>query len=209
MTDDRYDCLRLERQVCFPLYACSKGIVNLYRPLLDRLGITYTQYITMIVLWEKRTMSVKALGQTLYLDSGTMSPVLKNLESKGLVSRTRSKEDERTVLVSATDKGMALRDEALSIPGALADCVGLPPEKRKALYDLLYEVLESLDPADDGRRYRNPLSAILSSRRDHRRRGTRRDKGIALMLCQRAPVRMIQRSDLASSASRSSALSMY
>ena len=147
MDDDKYDCLKLENQVCFPLYACSKEIINRYRPLLDRLGITYTQYITMMVLWDKRTMSVKGLGQTLYLDSGTMSPVLKNLESKGYVSRTRSKEDERTVLVSVTDKGMELREEALSVPGNVASCINLPPEKGKVLYDLLYEILESMKPS--------------------------------------------------------------
>ncbi len=149
MTDDKYDCLKLENQVCFPLYACSKEIINRYRPLLDKLDITYTQYITMMVLWEKKTMSVKSLGQMLYLDSGTMSPVLKTLESKGYVSRTRSKEDERTVLISITDKGMDLREEALSVPESLASCIDLPLEKWKALYDLLYEVLGKMRPKDE------------------------------------------------------------
>lgn len=149
MTDDKYDCLKLENQVCFPLYVCSKEIINRYRPLLDKLDITYTQYITMMVLWDKKTMSVKSLGQILYLDSGTMSPVLKNLESKGYVSRTRSKEDERTVLVSVTDKGMALREEALAVPEGLSKCIDLPPDKWNALYDLLYEVLGAMKASEN------------------------------------------------------------
>lgn len=149
MADDKYDCLKLENQVCFPLYACSKEIINRYRPLLDKLDITYTQYITMMVLWDKKTMSVKSLGQTLYLDSGTMSPVLKNLESKGYVSRTRSKEDERTVLVSVTDKGMALREKALAVPEGLSKCIDLPPDKWNALYDLLYEVLGAMKASEN------------------------------------------------------------
>ncbi|MBR1452139.1 MAG: MarR family transcriptional regulator [Candidatus Methanomethylophilaceae archaeon] len=149
MADDKYDCLKLENQVCFPLYACSKEIINRYRPLLDKLDITYTQYITMMVLWDKKTMSVKSLGQTLYLDSGTMSPVLKNLESKGYVSRTRSTEDERTVLVSVTDKGMALREKALTVPEGLSKCIDLPPDKWKALYDLLYEVLGAMKASEN------------------------------------------------------------
>ena len=144
--EDQYDCLKLENQVCFPLYACSKEIVRRYHPILQKLDITYTQYITMMVLWEKRSMSVNSLGECLFLDSGTMSPVLKNLESKGYVKRERSKEDERAVIVTVTDSGMALRDKALSVPEEMSACVDLPPEKWKMLYDLLYEVLDNMKP---------------------------------------------------------------
>lgn len=138
---ENYDCLKLENQVCFPLYACSKEIVRRYRPLLDELDLTYTQYITMMVLWEHGDSTVNDLGERLFLDSGTLTPLLKNLESKGYVKRGRSKEDERSVIISLTDEGRDLREKALKVPGAMASCIQLPPEKGKQLYDLLYEVL--------------------------------------------------------------------
>ena len=138
---ENYDCLKLENQVCFPLYACSKEIVRRYRPLLDELDLTYTQYITMMVLWEHGDSTVNDLGERLFLDSGTLTPLLKNLESKGYVKRGRSKEDERSVIISLTDEGINLREKALKVPGAMASCIQLPPEKGKQLYDLLYEVL--------------------------------------------------------------------
>ncbi|MBP5735787.1 MAG: MarR family transcriptional regulator [Candidatus Methanomethylophilaceae archaeon] len=144
MTEDQYACLKLENQVCFPLYACAKEIVRRYRPMLDELDITYTQYIAMMVLWEQGSSSVNSLGDRLFLDSGTLSPMLKNLEAKGYVTRNRSKEDERTLIVSVTPKGMELRDRALSVPGKIATCVNLSPEKGKLLYDLLYEILGQL-----------------------------------------------------------------
>jgi len=140
MTDE-YACLKLENQLCFPLYACSKEIVRRYRPMLDELNITYTQYIVMMVLWEEGSSSVNSLGEKLFLDSGTLSPLLKSLESKGYVDRTRSKEDERSVTVSVTPAGMELRDRALSIPGRMTSCLDLPPEKAETLYKLLYEIL--------------------------------------------------------------------
>ena len=144
MTEDQYACLKLENQVCFPLYACAKEIVRRYRPMLDELDITYTQYIAMMVLWEQGSSSVNSLGDRLFLDSGTLSPMLKNLEAKGYVTRNRSKEDERTLIVSVTPKGMELRDKALSVPRKIATCVNLSPEKGKLLYDLLYEILGQL-----------------------------------------------------------------
>ena len=140
MTDE-YACLKLENQLSFPLYACSKEIIRRYRPMLDELNITYTQYIVMMVLWEEGSSSVNSLGEKLFLDSGTLSPLLKSLESKGYVGRTRSKEDERSVTVSVTPAGMELRDRALSIPGRMTSCLDLPPEKAKTLYKLLYEIL--------------------------------------------------------------------
>ena len=102
----KYDCLKLENQLCFPLYVCSKEIVRRYKPFLDELDITYTQYITLMALWDKGSLSVKELGKILFLDSGTLTPLLKTLESKGFVVRSRDKEDERNVIISLTDEGM-------------------------------------------------------------------------------------------------------
>ena len=138
---DRYDVLKLENQLCFPLYACARETIKLYTPLLEKLDLTYTQYITMLVLWEKKSINVKTLGEVLYLDSGTLTPLLKKLEGKGLVTRQRSKEDERNLIVELTEAGEQLREEALSIPIAMAKCVSLEPEEAHTLYRLLYKLL--------------------------------------------------------------------
>ncbi len=138
---DKYDCLKLKSQLCFPLYACAKEIIRRYKPFLDQVDLTYTQYITMMALWENRSMNVRELGNCLFLDSGTLTPVLKKLESKGYIERHRSKEDERNLIVTATDKGWKLRDEALSIPASMASCVNLNEEEAAVLYKLLYKLL--------------------------------------------------------------------
>lgn len=138
---DKYDCLKLKSQLCFPLYACSKEIIRRYKPFLDRFDLTYTQYITMMALWENESMNVRELGLQLFLDSGTLTPVLKKLESKGYLERKRSREDERNLIVSVTEKGWKLREEALSIPDAISSCVNLEPEEAEELYRLLYKVL--------------------------------------------------------------------
>ena len=138
---DRYDCLKLKNQICFPLYACSKEIIRRYKPFLDKFDLTYTQYITMMALWENESMNVRELGLVLFLDSGTLTPVLKKLESKGYLERKRSKEDERNLIVTVTEKGWELREEALSIPGSMSSCVNLEPEEASELYRLLYKVL--------------------------------------------------------------------
>lgn len=139
--NNKYDALKLENQICFPLYACSKEIVRAYTPHLDELGITYTQYITMMVMWEHKELRVKEVGKLLYLDSGTLTPVLKKLEEKGFVTRRRSDIDERDVIVAITQSGEALKEKAVHIPEKLGGCIELDPQKAKALYDLLYEVL--------------------------------------------------------------------
>lgn len=143
MEEINYDVLKLENQLCFPLYACSREIIRLYKPYLDRLGLTYTQYITMMVLWEKKAVTVKTLGQALYLDSGTLTPLLKKLESKGLVHRTRSAEDERNLIVTLTEEGEALKEHAVHVPVALAKCCNLDPEEAAVLYRILYKMLEN------------------------------------------------------------------
>lgn len=138
---DKYDVLKLDNQICFPLYACSKEVVRRYKPFLDEIDLTYTQYIAMMVMWENESISVKELGDRLYLDSGTLTPVLKSLEKKGYVSRNRSKEDERVLIVSITDLGLKLKEQAVDIPGKIGSCVSLPAEDAKKLYELLYKVL--------------------------------------------------------------------
>lgn len=142
---EKYNCLKLENQLCFPLYACSKEIVRRYKPFLDKLDLTYTQYVAMMVLWEKGSVTVKELGHCLYLDSGTLTPVLKKLESKGYVSRHRSAEDERNLIVTITEEGISLRDDAIKIPPQISCCISLDQEESALLYRLLYKILGSLD----------------------------------------------------------------
>ena len=142
---DRYDALKLENQLCFPLYACAKEIVKAYKPYLDELDLTYTQYITMMVLWEHKELRVKDVGKCLFLDSSTLTPLLKRLEEKGYVTRQRSTADERDLIVTITDKGEALREKAVTVPERLAECVALDSEKARTLYTLLYEVIGNLN----------------------------------------------------------------
>ena len=141
---DRYDALKLENQICFPLYACSKEIARAYKPYLDELDLTYTQYITMMVMWEHRELRVKEIGKYLFLDSGTLTPLLKRLEEKGYVTRQRSARDERDLIVTLTDAGEALKEKAVTIPERLSACVDLEAQKARTLYALLYEVLGKL-----------------------------------------------------------------
>ncbi len=136
-----YDALKLDNQLCFPLYAAAKEVVRLYKPLLDDLDMTYTQYITMMVLWEHKELSVKELGGHLYLDSGTLTPLLKTMEGKGWVTRCRSKEDERVLNVSVTPAGEALKDKAVHVPEQIAGCVPLEPQEAMELYRLLHKIL--------------------------------------------------------------------
>ena len=138
---DKYDVLKLDNQLCFPLYACAKEIVRRYKPFLDEIDLTYTQYITMMVLWEHRQMNVKELGEVLYLDSGTLTPVLKKLEQKGYVSRTRTKEDERVLLVQVTEEGLALREKAVNIPAKMSSCIRMTSEDAGQMYTLLRKLL--------------------------------------------------------------------
>lgn len=146
-TDHKYDCLRLDSQLCFPLYACSKEIIRHYKPLLDVLDLTYTQYITMMAMWEHGEMNVKELGGCLYLDSGTLTPVLKKLEAKGYLHRGRSRADERNLSVTITEEGMRLRDRALSVPSQMACSIDLSPEEGALMHSLLYKILQGLGRA--------------------------------------------------------------
>ena len=136
-----YDGLKLENQLCFPLYACAREIVKRYKPFLDEIDLTYTQYIAMMVLWEHRQVTSKLLGEKLRLDSGTLTPVLKKLEEKGLVDRARDPQDERNLVVTLTPRGEALRTAAARVPEQMAACVSLEPDEAATLYKLLYKLL--------------------------------------------------------------------
>ena len=138
---DKFDCLKISNQLCFPLYACSKEIVKRYKPFLDPIDLTYTQYITMMVVWEEKEITVKALGDKLFLDSGTLTPVLKKLEQKGYVKRSRSKDDERNLIITLTDEGLELKKQACEIPAKMGKCVQLSPDESAKLYELLYKIL--------------------------------------------------------------------
>ncbi len=138
---EKFDALKLDNQLCFPLYAASREVIKQYRPFLDPLDLTYTQYVAMMVFWEERSMTVKDLGKRLFLDSGTLTPVLKSLESKGFVTRTRSTEDERVLIVSITPAGEALREQAVHIPEQVSGHLRLTPDEGQQLYSLLYKIL--------------------------------------------------------------------
>ena len=142
--NDVYETLKLENQLCFPLYACSREVVKKYRPYLDELNLTYTQYITMIVMWDKKKVNVKELGEILYLDSGTLTPVLKSLEAKGFVNRHRSEEDERVLIIDLTTKGEKLKEKAVTVPENMSKYVNITEDEADSLYYLLYKVLKGM-----------------------------------------------------------------
>ena len=143
--EKNYDALKLENQLCFPLYACAKEVVKRYKPYLDELDLTYTQYITMMVMWERKSVNVKELGENLFLDSGTLTPLLKKLEAKGYITRERSKDDERNLVVSITEKGDALKDDAIEVPYKMVQCVHLTKEEGQELFRLLHKLLDTVD----------------------------------------------------------------
>ena len=137
MARDGYDCLKLENQLCFPMYVCAKEIVKRYRPFLDPLDLTYTQYVALLVLWERDGLSVKDLGDRMFLDSGTLTPLLRKLEEKGYVSRTRDPADERSVVVTLTPAGRDLREKAVDIPASVGACMNISEQDAVALYGIL------------------------------------------------------------------------
>ena len=138
---DKYDALRIENQLCFPLYACSKEIIKRYKLLLDEINLTYTQYIAMMALWEKKSLNVKELGAILYLDSGTLTPLLKKLEKKGFVTRKRSHIDERNLIVTITETGERLKERASYVQEKMEECLDITPKEAQTLYRLLYKLL--------------------------------------------------------------------
>ena len=142
MTYDYHEAMKLANQLCFPLYAAARNVTGIYTPWLKPMGLTYTQYIVLLVLWEKDGVSVTEIGDRLMLDNGTLSPLLKKLEQAGYVKRQRSREDERVVVITLTEAGRALQEKAKDIPLKAAGCIDLPPEKAQMLYALLYELLD-------------------------------------------------------------------
>ena len=134
--------LKLENQICFPLYACSRDVIKRYKPYLDETDLTYTQYITMIVMWEEKSVTVKELGKRLYLDSGTLTPLLKKMEAKGLLTRKRSFEDERSLIVTITEEGERLMEKADGIPEKIQACSELNTEEAAVLRALLLKLLK-------------------------------------------------------------------
>lgn len=139
-----YDLLKLENQLCFPLYACSREIVKKYKPFLDKIGLTYTQYIVLLVLWESSPTTVKKIGQELYLDSGTLTPLLKRLEAEGIITRERCPDDERNLVVTLTKKGEELKCQAMDIPSKIKNCINLSYEESLTLYKLVHKVLKDI-----------------------------------------------------------------
>ena len=137
--------LQLDHQLCFPLYAASRKVVNKYTPYLKPLGITYTQYIVLLALWEAGSATVGDLCRRLYLDNGTMTPLLKKMEETGYITRSRSKQDERVVTVQLTESGWGLRQKVKEIPGMVGACIPLAPEEAQVLYGLLHRLLDVLD----------------------------------------------------------------
>ena len=146
--EEENDSLLLKNQLCFPIYLASKEIIRKYTPMLDKLNLTYTQYIVMMYFWEKKTSNVKELGKALLLDSSTLTPLLKKLELKGYITRVRSSKDERNLNVSITKEGLKLKEKALSVPSEMAKCINLPKKDAEMLYSLIYKVLLNIEKKD-------------------------------------------------------------
>ena len=143
--ETEYPQLQLDSQLCFPLYACARKVISAYTPLLKPFGLTYTQYIVLLALWENGKEKVGDVCHKLYLDCGTMTPMLKKMEENGWITRCRCKVDERCVYVELTDKGWALREEVKDIPAKIGKCVSLPQEDAFELYRLLHKLLDSME----------------------------------------------------------------
>lgn len=152
---DKFAALRLDNQLCFPLYAASRLVIKLYKPFLDRHGLTYTQYIAMMALWEKDNVAVNELGERLFLDSGTLTPLLKKLETLGFIRRERDAADERTVRIQLTGQGKTLQKTMCDVPRQMAACVHLGREEAGNLHELLHDLIRNLS-STDGRKNSRP-----------------------------------------------------
>lgn len=141
ITIEKEDCIKLDNQLCFPLYACAKEVVRLYRKPLEALGLTYTQYLVMMLLWENGEMTEGDLGKKLHLDSGTLAPLLKRLEKQGLINRSRLENNERKLLITLTKEGKKLKEKALSVPEKMQGCIPLSEKELETLKDLLNKAL--------------------------------------------------------------------
>ena len=148
MSND-YESVRIEDELGFPLYACSKELIRRYTPVLDKIGLTYTQYIAMMILWDVKEIKVKELGERLFLDSGTLTPLLKKLESKGYLERIRNKDDERNVTIKITKEGESLEEKAGIVPKEIRKSINLSPVEANVLYELLYKLLYNLNEGEN------------------------------------------------------------
>ena len=144
-TSDRYESIRLKNQLCFPLYACSKEVIRKYREPLEKLGLTYTQYVVMMVLWEDGGMTEGDLGKRVYLDSGTLAPLLKRMEKQGVINRVRPDDNERKLFISLTPKGEAMKEQALDVPKAMNGCIDLSENELKDLKRLLDKAISGIN----------------------------------------------------------------
>jgi len=147
--EKREEFLKLDNQLCFALYVCSKEIIRLYKPLLSPLGLTYTSYITMMALWEKDCISVNELGKRLYLDSGTLTPLLKKMETEGFLKRTRSKDDERTVIISLTDAGRVLKEKCIDLPQKMVCSTSIKQEDGMCMLKGLHNLLQNMQKSSE------------------------------------------------------------
>lgn len=141
MEYDYKEAMKLENQLCFPLYAAARNVTNLYTPYLKPLGLTYTQYLVFLVLWEKDGIPVGEICEKLELDNGTVTPLLKKMQTEGYIEKHRSEKDDRVVVINLTEKGKSLQEQAKDVPSRVSDCISLSTEKAQALYALLYELL--------------------------------------------------------------------
>ena len=143
-SQNNFNPLALDNQLCFALYVCSKEVIRKYQPLLEPLNLTYTMYITLLCLWEKEGVTVKELGQRLYLDSGTLTPLLKKMENQNLITRSRSKDDERTVYINLTEEGRALKEKCLDVPSKMACCKMIDLQQAPKLLESLHEIMSKI-----------------------------------------------------------------
>lgn len=143
MEENKYDCLKLDTQLCFSLYACAKEITRLYKPYLDEINLTYTQYVAMMVLWEEHVATLKHIGERLALDSGTLTPLFVKLEEKGYVYRMKDENDDRNLIIKISDEGLKLRDKALHIPSCISQHIELDQNDLYNLYITLRKMMKS------------------------------------------------------------------
>ena len=143
--EEKYEALRLRNQLCFPLYLCSKEMTRRYQPLLDKLDLSYTQYVVMMYFWEMGGGSAKDVSRALLLDPSTLTPILRKLEQKGYLARARDPKDERSLSIRLTEAGLALRDRALDVPARMADCLGLSKSETFLLEALIAKILTNIE----------------------------------------------------------------
>ena len=145
---DKYEAIKLRNQLCFPLYLCAKEVTRKYTAFLDQLDLTYTQYVVMMYLWETENSTAHEMSEALMLDPSTLTPLLKKLESKGYITRTRSETDERSLIITLTETGTSLKEKALEIPAQMKCCIDLTPEEGAVLGGLIMKILRKIESTE-------------------------------------------------------------